>query len=294
MGNFILSAFADEIADDLNTQMDVLEQHGISYIEMRGVNGKPLVQHSLEEVRAIRKKLDEKGFQISSIGSPIGKINITDDFMPHLDLFRHTLKIARVLGTKYIRMFSFFIPKGENPEIYRDEVLRRWKEFINEAEGSGLILLHENEKDIYGDTPERCLDLLKALNCSFVKAVFDPANFVQCDVESYPKAYEMLKDHVIYMHIKDAFYKDHSVVQAGYGDGKIKEILVSLQNSNYEGFLSLEPHLGAFGGLTALELNSSISDLKEGGAKTFAIADEALKKILIEITKGYPSFGSGY
>ncbi len=56
---------------------------------------------------------------------------------------------------KYIRMFSFFIPHGEEPLRYRDEVIRRWKSFIKAAEGSGVVLLHENESGIYGDIPEK-------------------------------------------------------------------------------------------------------------------------------------------
>lgn len=283
MGNFILSAFADEIADDLNTQMDILEYHKIRYIEMRGVNGRSLVHHTLNEVCSIKKELDKKGFKISSIGSPIGKISITDDFEPHLELFRHTIKIAHILGTQYIRMFSFFIPEGAHPQDYRDEVIKRWMEFVKEAEGSGLILLHENEKEIYGDTPERCLDLMKTLNCNYVKAVFDPANFVQCNVKTYPEAYNLLKDHIVYMHIKDALFRDHSVVPAGYGDGNVKEILMSLQNKGFEGFLSLEPHLGSFSGLTMLESNLNNALLQEGGPGKFAIAVEALKEILSEL-----------
>ncbi len=280
MSKFVISAFGDEIADDLKVQMDVLEQHGISHIEMRGVNGRPLVNHTLDEVAGIRKELDKRGFSISAVGSPIGKIGITDDFTAHLELFKHTVEIAKVLGTNYIRMFSFYIPKGEEPEKYRDEVLRRWREFIKAAEGSGLILLHENEKDIYGDTPERCLDLLKTLDCNYVKAVFDPANFVQCGVKTYPGAFELLKDYCVYFHIKDALYKDHSVMPSGYGDGKVPEIIQQLHGGGYEGFLSLEPHLGGFSGLAALENDLNISNLPEGGAGTFAIAANALKKIL--------------
>lgn len=285
MSKFIISAFADEIADDLKTQMDVLEQFEINHIEMRGVNGKPLVHHSLEEVFDIKKDLDKRGFKISSIGSPVGKISIIDDFEPHLELFRHTIRIAQILETNYIRMFSFFLPKEANPQTYRDKVIERWRRFTEEAEGSGLILLHENEKDIYGDTPERCLDLLKTLNCSFIKAAFDPANFIQCDVRTYPEAYDMLKDHIVYMHIKDALYSDHSVVPSGYGDGKVKDILEALHSRGFEGFLSLEPHLGDFNGLAALEHNSKITGLPEGGPKKFAIAARALKNILNAINK---------
>lgn len=285
MSQFILSAFADEIDMDLKTQMDVLDQHDIKYIEMRGVNGKGLVEYSLDEVKEIKKQLDARGFKLSSVGSPIGKINITDDFAPHFELFKHTVEITKIMECQYIRMFSFFIPKGQDPAQYRDEVMERWSQFIKAAEGTGLTLLHENEKDIYGDTAERCLDLLQTMNCDYFKAVFDPANFVQCDEETYPKAYDMLKDYVVYMHIKDALYSDHSVVPAGHGDGKVKEILTALYNRGFEGFLSLEPHLGKFQGLAALEQDLNVEDMPDGGPKLFAVATNALKKIIAEIEK---------
>lgn len=280
MTTFLLSAFADEIADDLKTQMDVLERHGIQHIEMRGVNGKNLVQHSLPEVREIRKQLQERGFHISAVGSPIGKIGITEDFRPHLDLFKHTLEIAKLLETKYIRMFSFFIPAGEDPEACRTPVMERWQQFIRAAEGSGLILLHENEKDIYGDTAERCLDLIKTMDCPYLKLTFDPANFVQCNVESYPHAFQLLQDHIEYMHIKDALYKDHSVAPAGYGDGKLGEIIRSLHARGYEGFLSLEPHLSSFTGFADLEQDKAKRLPTGNGPEKFAVSLEALNKIL--------------
>ncbi|MEN6313827.1 MAG: TIM barrel protein [Clostridiaceae bacterium] len=280
MGKFVLSAFADEIDPMLATQMDVLDQYGIKHIEMRGVNGKNLVHYSLEEVRELKRQLDARGFSISAVGSPIGKIKITDDFAPHLELFRHTVQIAKILKTQYIRMFSFYIPEGKNPSLYRDEVMDRWSRFIKAAEGTGLTLLHENEKGIYGDTAERCLDLLETMNCSYMKAIFDPANFVQCDVKTYPEAFNMLKEHVVYMHIKDALYKDHSVVPSGFGDGRLKDILAELKNMGFMGFLSLEPHLADFAGFAALEPASPVNKLPEGGPRQFAIALEALKKIL--------------
>lgn len=270
MSNFILSAFGDEIADDLKTQMDVLEQNGIRHIEIRCVDRKPIVRYSLHEVREIKKQLDDRGFGISAVGSPIGKISITDDFEPHLELFRNTIETANILETDYIRMFSFFIPENEGPDLYRDEVMKRWEKFKGAAKGSGLILLHENEKEIYGDNALRCLDILKSMNCSCVKAVFDPANFVQCNVETYPGAYELLKDYIAYVHIKDAVYGSRHVVPAGEGDGRIKEILSALYSSGFKGFLSIEPHLN--------------DSLPGGGPELFSTACNALKKILFEVT----------
>nr|MBO2495109.1 xylose isomerase [Clostridia bacterium] len=283
MSKFLLSAFADEIDPDLKVQMDVLEQHGIGYIEMRGVYGRSIVEYSLDEVKDIKRKLDERGFKVSAVGSPIGKIGILDDFQPHLELFKHTIEIAKILETGYIRMFSFYIPRGDDPAKYRDEVLRRWEEFIKVARGTGLTLLHENEKGIYGDTAERCLDLMEALGCDYVRFTFDPANFVQCDVETYPHAFNLLKDYIAYMHIKDALYSNHSVVPAGYGDGRVKDILAELYDMGYEGFLSIEPHLGKFAGLEQLEQGMVDPNLPEGGPRLFGVAANALKKILSEI-----------
>ena len=285
MAGFVLSAFADEIDPDLKIQMDVLDEHEIKYIELRGVYGKSIVEYSLDEVKELKKKIFERGFGISAIGSPIGKIGIRDDFAPHLELFKHTIEIAKIMETRYIRMFSFYIPKGESPDKYRDEVLERWHEFVKLAEGSGITLLHENEKGIYGEDAEHCLDLLKSLNCDYVKAVFDPANFVQADVQTYPHAYELLKDYIAYMHIKDAVYSDHHVEPAGYGDGRLKEILSALYNNGYEGFLSLEPHLWSFEGFDKLELEPVWNKYEGGGPKLFSVAATALKKLLDEITQ---------
>lgn len=283
MSQFILSGFADEIDPSLTAQLDGLDLHGIKFIEMRNIDGKNLVHYTLEEVREIKSQLDARGIKLSAVGSPLGKIGINDDFEPHLELFKHTLEIAKIMDCQYIRMFSFFIPKDEKPETYRDEVIERWRQFAEAAQGSGVILLHENESGIYGDTPERCFDLLKSLNCDYVKGIFDFANFVQCGAKNYPEGYELLKDYIVYVHIKDAVYSDRHVVPAGEGDGHVEEILKELYSSGYEGFLSLEPHLGKYSGPAQLESGSPGFHLPEGGARKFALAVQALKKVLNKI-----------
>lgn len=158
------------------------------------------------------------------------------------------------------------------------------------AQGTGITLLHENEKGIYGDTPQRCLDLVREINSEDMKLIFDPANFVQCDVETYPEAFELLKDHIAYMHIKDALYSDHSVVPAGKGDGKVKEILESLHKRGFEGFLSIEPHLWNFVGFAELENRKVEASTEDSGPEKFAIAAFALKK-LIKGSRSYDRTG---
>lgn len=280
MSQFILSAFADEISPWLEQQMDVLDKFSIRYIEMRGVNNRPLVEHSLDEVRQIKQRLDERGFKISSVGSPIGKILITDDFEPHLALFKHTLEIAKLLQAPFIRMFSFFIAEGDNADNYHDEVVRRWQQFIRAAEPYDVVLLHENEKDIYGDTAERCLRLFNALNSPKVKAAFDPANFIQCGVKPFPQAFELLRQHIVYIHIKDALSANNQVVPAGQGEGEIAAMLQRLDAENYQGFLSLEPHLADFSGFSTLEKSTTATTPHAEGEAAFACATQALLGLL--------------
>ncbi len=283
---FQFSGFADEIAPELEEQMRVFQQLGIRYIEMRGVNGRSLCDYSLQEAKEIKAQLKEHGFALSAIGSPIGKIGINDPFAPHLELFRHALDLAELFETPYIRMFSFFIPKGEDCAKYRDAVLERWGAFIEAAKGRGITLLHENEKEIYGDTAERCLDLLETLNCPYVRATFDPANFVQCGVEPYPAAYALLRPYIEYVHIKDAKFADGSVTAAGEGDGNVEALLRALWQDGYSGFLSLEPHLCDFSGFAQLEPNARAKAQASEGARLFTYATQRLQALLNKIEKG--------
>ncbi|MBR3692645.1 MAG: sugar phosphate isomerase/epimerase [Clostridia bacterium] len=284
MSKFILSCFADEIDPSPRIQMDEMEKHGISYMEVRGINGKNISLYTPEDVRSIKEDFWKRGFRVSSLGSPIGKIKLTDDFEDQLNLFRRMLEIAKIFETDYIRMFSFFIPEEECDKS-RDEVLRRWERYIEVARGSGITLLHENEKDIWGEKAARCLDLVESLGSDKLKLVFDPANFIQAQEETWPYAWNMLKPYVTYMHIKDAVMADGHVVPAGYGDGHLREILTDLWNSGYEGFLSLEPHLRNFQGFKDLEPNSPINLMEDSCPKWFTMAADSLKNLIADITR---------
>ncbi len=282
MSKFIISGFADEIDSSTDIQFKTIKSLNISYFEPRGIDGKNIADLSEEEARALREKMDRYGVKASSVGSPVGKIDITDDFEPELEKLAHVVKTAKIIGTRNIRVFSFYIP-DEKYEEYRTEVMKRLSAMAELAEKEGVILLHENEKGIYGDTPERCRDIFETVKSDNLRAVFDPANFVQCGVETYPYAFNMLREFVVYMHIKDA--KGQTVVPAGSGDGHVPEIISELYKSGYEGFLSLEPHLGVFGGLAQLEKGDEMMELPESDAEKFTVAADALKKIISEVEK---------
>ncbi|MBQ7548718.1 MAG: TIM barrel protein [Clostridia bacterium] len=271
MAYFVFSAFSDESGEKtLGGQIAACKANGITHMELRGFGDGPSVNSiTPEDARAMKAELDREGMKVSSIGSCYGKIGIGDDFAPHFEAYKNTVEAARILGAKYIRIFSFYFNKGDDYASLKDVVFRRVEAMADFACENGLIPCHENEKGIYGDIPERCLELLEACG-GRLRAVFDPANFVQCGVDTL-KAYDMLEDYVEYFHIKDAFYKDGSIVPAGEGDGSLRELIKRFAQKDGERVLTLEPHLKVFDGLGSLEnTDETVKKLDNGVYATYA------------------------
>ncbi len=282
MEHIILSGFSDEIAPELDLQLAAIREWGLSHIELRAADGVNVSDFSTEKVKEVKNKLAGAGVSVSSIGSPIGKIGVEEDFAPHLEKLKRTLEIQKELGAPYLRMFSFYIPQGRAPEDFREEVLDRVGRMAEEAGRWDSVLLHENEKGIYGDSAPRCKELLEAFYGPHFKAVFDFANFVQVGQQTLP-AYELLKPYVEYVHVKDAHWGTGAVVPAGQGDGHVKEILTDLTGGGWKGFLSLEPHLTDFAGLAALEQDPQKRGSALDGKSAWKLALDSLKEILAGI-----------
>ena len=281
MAKFILSAFADEASPNFTEQLEALKRHDIPLIEVRGVDGKNILDLTDEELDVVVEKLTAYGIQLSAIGSPIGKINITDDFSPHFEKHKRAVEIAKKLGTDRIRMFSFFMPKDEDPEQYFDAVVERTKAMVEYAEQNGVHCCHENEKGIYGDTLARVQKLHAAV--PGLRLVFDPANYIQCH-DRPADNFAALSHMIDYMHIKDAFLADGAVVPAGEGDGSVPAILAALAKTENTYVLTLEPHLAVFSGLQNLQDEELTHKFTyESNEAAFDAAVAALKNILSTI-----------
>ena len=251
MAELILSAFADEYSDNFDEQLSALAGFGIRNIELRHADGKNISEMSREDIRGLKRRLDASGIAVSSIGSPLGKISIDGDVDAHIELAKRIFESARTLGTNKVRMFSFYIPEGDDPSGHRCTVLSSLERMVRAAEEYDILLCHENEAKIYGESPERCLDILKYFDGK-IKAVFDMGNFVLDGYKPYPDAYNLLYPYIEYFHIKDSLYAG-AIVPAGCGEASIKEILDDYKaRSDRDTYITLEPHLQTFAGLNAL------------------------------------------
>jgi sugar phosphate isomerase/epimerase len=270
---FVLSGFADEISPSLDEQLAVLAAESISHLELRSVWSTNVADLDDTELARFRRALDDAGVRVSAIGSPIGKIGLDAPLGPELERMRRVADIARELGTGTVRVFSFFMPPGEPPQRHRQQVIDRMQALVSIAEDRAVVLAHENEKEIYGDRPERCADLITAVNSPALRATFDAANFVQCGVRPHSEAYPLLRPYLVYVQVKDALAATGEVVPAGQGDGQVRETLSALGREGFEGYLSLEPHLAGgtrYGGFS--------------GAEGFRHAARALKELLGELS----------
>ncbi|MBI5726120.1 MAG: sugar phosphate isomerase/epimerase [Planctomycetes bacterium] len=254
-----ISAFADEIGPDLKVQMDVCESLGVKCIDVRAIDGKNVSLFTVAEARQYSKRMDDRGFKMPCVGSPIGKIKISDDFNAHLDLLKHCFDLAEAFKTKQIRIFSFYASEGKNILDERADVMKRMEAMVKAAEAAKMILLHENERNIYGAFPDGVKDIFATIKSPNLKGVFDPANFAIDGVHPYDDGWTKGLDKLThYFHIKDAKLNAHGpCVPAGQGDGQIDRIFADLAKKKWEGVMTLEPHMKAaeqFAGFTGPQL----------------------------------------
>lgn len=265
-----LSAFADEISPDPAEQLDVLDRHGIRHIEFRSIHGTNVLDLSRAQHETFRGLLASRGFALSAIGSPIGKIQIGDPFEPHLERFELALDLAEFYGAPRIRVFSYYLPKGDDPSRYRDEVMERMRAKAERAAARGVTLFLENERYIYGDTAARVFDVLNTVDSPALGHAFDPANYVEVG-QPIDEAWSLLRPRTIHFHVKDYDPVSKKNVPTGAGAGRIPELIADAVAHGFDGFCVLEPHL-------------LVSELTHGftGPERFGEAARALQAALDE------------
>lgn len=280
MVELTLSAFADEYSANFDEQLAICKELNIPAIELRFIDGKNVSTLTDEEVEVMASKLEKAGVAVSAIGSPIGKICLDGDMDAHLAMAERVFAIAKRVSAKYVRIFSFYLPEGKTRQECRADVLSALERLVTLAEQYGVILCHENEARIYGESPEYCLDILEYFGGK-LKAVFDMGNFVLDGHDPYPSAYQMLRQYIAYFHIKDSLFAG-AIVPPGKGEAKIKEILDDYRSTAEKTtFVTLEPHLQTFGGLHALVGKAFDNPYKfENQQIAFRVAHEEFSKLL--------------
>lgn len=275
-----LCAFSDEAATDLDGQIDALTRNGITLTELRSVDGKNVSEFSESQAAKICAALRASGISVWSVGSPLGKTDLTVSDAEWEQSVKRICGIANALQTDKIRAFSFYGAYGQGARV-----IERLNFAARIARTFGVTLYHENEKDVYGDTLERVTELMN--NLEGWEFVYDPANYIQVG----EKAEDTLAvaKRCSYYHIKDVIANTGELVPAGEGDGKIAE-LIKLINKNT--VLTIEPHLAVFEGYAAID-NTEMKHRHAYGSnmQAFDAAVAATKGLLTQCRYKYKDGG---
>ncbi len=277
-----LCAFADEASASLEGQIAALKRNNISLIELRNVDGKSVKDLTLDEGAAYAKTLHEAGIRVWSIGSPLGKADIGVELDAYLEEVRHICRLANLFGAEHIRIFSFY---GAYEK--RETVMQYLSSMVEVAREFGVMLCHENEKEIYGDTVARVCEIMQAVKG--LKFIYDPANYIQCG-ENILQAMELLHGSTEYFHIKDVISETEELVPAGCGDGQIAELVARITDDKV---LTVEPHLALFSGYGNIDNTEMKHKFHfESNDESFDAAVAAMKTILVSC--GYQEREGGF
>ncbi len=255
-----LSAFADEATYEFAGQVDFLIKQGVNYIEPRFFDGQENIMNLNDsQLKEAKKILDDNNVEVSAIGSPIGKVKLDEPFEDHLEKVKHAIELAEFFDTKKIRMFSYYAPDGKNIFDYHDQVIERMLKKVELLKDIDIVMVLENEADIYGQSPEKAVELVEAVDSPKLRLCYDPANFtVGLGItDNIQSCWPIMKPYVSHIHIKDWKVGAPLGSMPGQGDAQIKPLLKELADMNYADFITMEPHLqkgGRFGGVTGPEL----------------------------------------
>lgn len=277
-----LCAFADEADPSLDGQIKALNKNNIHLIELRGVDGKNVLDLTDEEAKAALDKLTKGGIKVWSIGSPIGKVDITTDFNEYEKKVIRACELAKIFKCENIRMFSFFKALQS-----KNQVITYLKRMVEIAKKYGVKMCHENEKDIYGDIEPRCTEILNAVDGLYY--VYDPANFIQCHQDP-EKSLKMLHPRAYYFHIKDALMATGEVVPPGEGDGRLQEVVNLIKGDKV---LTIEPHLKVFSGYANVD-KSQLKNKHEYASNIEAFDDAVKHTKQLLINAGYKEGAEGF
>ena len=252
-----LCGFADEISPDLDEQVRVCRACGVSRFELRSVDGINVLDFDRALRERVRRTLRNAGMSVACIGSPIGKVKLSEPWEAHFKRFQVAVEMAEYFDAAMIRIFSYYPAEGDDVARQRDEVMRRMRLKLDYVHGRGIVLVHENESRIFGERGAACLDLMRSIDSPKLRSAFDFANFIVGPGERPRDNWPMLKPYTAHFHIKDARLGDRAIVPAGEGDGEIGAILSDAYRGGYRGLVSLEPHLsdaGQFSGFSGPQL----------------------------------------
>lgn len=260
-----IGIFCDEISQDFGHALEVIKELGVEYVELRSMWGKNLMDLSPNELKRVKELIERRNLKVSAIASPFLKCQLKGkpnkvlgdthlaqgkSYTEHLKILEHSFELAKVFGTNIVRVFSFW-RKGNLTEEILEEIVQRFKTPIRRAEDKNVILALENEHDCFIGSGKESRRFLESISSKNVGLIWDPGNAYFTGEVPYPDGYNLVKDQIVHVHIKDAGKDEKGKpiwLPVGKGEIDFRGQFQALKEDNFQGVISLETHYIPEGG----------------------------------------------
>lgn len=272
-----VAIITDEISQDLAESLEVMRRCSVDQAEIRAVWGTNCVDLADDDIRRARKMLDDAGMTVCCLASPFFKCDLDENArasrgMMHQAkdltmadqpaLLERCFRVAEMLGTRNIRVFSFWRKSDPTDAVY-ERIVEAFAQPLQKAEKEGFRLLLENEHACFLGTGEETARVLNRIQSPALGLVWDPGNAFCAGETAFPDGYRHVRGKIDHIHIKDAIrHNDGKVefVRVGTGSIGFQEHIDALKADGYNGLLSLETHYAlAEGGKLAASEESMIA-----------------------------------
>jgi sugar phosphate isomerase/epimerase len=274
-----LSVLTDEVSTNFAEALDWAVANGFRHVEVRMVDGANVSNLSDADVDRAKREIDKRGLKVSAIASPLFKCaldparpvesgdlfgNKEEDLATHMQKLPRAIAIAKKLGTKYIRVFSFW--REKDPNQYMPEIVAHLKKAAVVAEKEGVLLLQENENACNGGYAEEVAEIVRRVGSPAMRVLWDPGNENYGGRNCYPEGYEKVKGLFAHVHLKDSVVgKDGKTACVPIGQGKtpLKEQIRALEKDGYQGLYTLETRYTPPGGTPMQGTEQTLAGLKK-------------------------------
>jgi len=259
-----LAVITDEIDTDLSHALDVMAEYGVTGAELRTIGDKNISNLTRSEIEDVRRLLDQRGVSAVGVASPFFKTDLPETgsgptgalhgatavgFEDQIDLLSRCIEYAKILGTTFLRTFTFWKHGALTPQI-EDRIVDAYRVPASMAEDLGITLLVENEYACFTGTGAEAASLVSRIASPAVKIVWDPGNAIFAGESPFPAGYDAVKPFLAHVHVKDARPKDSGELEwvvVGDGVANWQAQVDALRADGYNGYLSLETHYSSGG-----------------------------------------------
>ncbi len=240
------AVITDEISQDIYEAAELANKYNLHGLEIRSVNERGPHELTDDDIEQILDAMDKYSLECCAISSPVFKCNLNEEEVGQsIETLKKCICLAKKLGTKYIRSFTFFKEKELDDAI--GEIVNVYKSIENILDKEDVYLLLESDPSVNASCGETLARIINAIDMDRVKGLWDPGNDIYSPEKEvpYPDGYNYMKNFVSHVHIKDAKQNsDGTITGVAFGDGDVdfKGQLTALKNDGYDGYIVMETH----------------------------------------------------